>query len=84
MFSGAEAYRALVAWIDRDPITALANGSVARGILLAMVIGLVLARMLTDPAWTSPTPHWTHMPSTRAQQLILTEDTAEDESTPSG
>ena len=83
MIPGAAAYRALVAWIDRDPITALANGSVALGILLAMVIGLVLARMLTDPAWTSPTPHWTRMPSTRAQQLILTEETADDESTPS-
>lgn len=71
MIPGAAAYRAMVAWIDRDPVTGLANGSVALGILVAMAIGLVLARMLTDPAWTSPTPRWTHMPSTHAQQMIV-------------
>ncbi|HML50051.1 MAG TPA: threonine/serine exporter family protein [Propionicimonas sp.] len=71
MIPGAAAYRALVAGIDRDPLTAVTNGSVALGILVAMAIGLVLARMLTDPAWTSPTPRWTHMPSTHAQRLIV-------------
>lgn len=70
MIPGASAYRAMVAWIDRDPVTGLTNGSVALAILVAMAIGLVLARMLTDPAWTSPTPRWTHMPTTHAQQLI--------------
>lgn len=71
MIPGAAAYRAMVAWIDRDPVTGLTNGSVALGILVAMAIGLVLARMLTDTAWTSPTPRWTHMPNTHAQQMIV-------------
>lgn len=71
MIPGAASYRALVAWIDRDPLVGLANGSVALGILVAMAVGLVLARMLTDPAWTSPSPRWTHMPTTHAQQLIV-------------
>lgn len=78
MIPGAAAYRALVAAIDRDPLTAITNGSVALGILVAMAIGLVLARMLTDPAWTSPAPRWTHMPSTHAQQLIVRARQTED------
>lgn len=82
MIPGAAAYRALVAWIDRDPVTALTNGSVALGVLLAMVIGLVLARMLTDRAWTSPMPHWTRMPSTHAQQLIVRDSEATDSEIP--
>jgi uncharacterized membrane protein YjjP (DUF1212 family) len=80
MIPGAAAYRALVAGIDRDPLTAITNGSVALGILVAMAIGLVLARMLTDPAWTSPTPRWTHMPSTHAQQVVRAAEATDPDS----
>ena len=70
MIPGASTYRALVAMINRDPLNALANASVALGIVVALSAGLAIARMLTDPAWTSPNPNWTRMPSTRAQQLL--------------
>lgn len=70
MIPGASTYRALVAVIDRDPIAALTNGTTAIGIVVALAAGLVIARMLTDPAWTSTNPTWTHMPRTRAQERL--------------
>ena len=38
--------------------------------LVALASGLAIARMLTDPAWISANPAWTHMPETRAQQVL--------------
>lgn len=70
MIPGASTYRALVAMINQDPLDALANGSVSLGIVLGLAAGLVIARMLTDQAWLSPTPHWTRMPHTRAQDVL--------------
>lgn len=70
MIPGAATFRALVAIIDKDPLGALSNGFTSLGIVISLASGLVVARMLTDPAWISPTPAWTHMPSTRAQQLL--------------
>ena len=77
MIPGAPTFRALVAMINRDPLDALANGSVSLGILLGLAAGLVIARMLTDPAWLSPTPHWTRMPHTRAQDVLRASDNEE-------
>jgi uncharacterized membrane protein YjjP (DUF1212 family) len=74
MIPGSSTYRALVAMINRDPLDALTNGSVALGILVALAAGLAVARMLTDPAWISTSPTWTRMPSTRAQQLLRDRD----------
>ncbi|MFT4295060.1 MAG: threonine/serine exporter family protein [Micropruina sp.] len=70
MIPGASTYRALVAMINGDPIGALANGSTGLGVLLGLATGLVIARMLTDPAWISPTPQWTRMPHTHAQDVL--------------
>lgn len=77
MIPGAPTYRALVAMINRDPLDALTNGSVSLGILLGLAAGLVIARMLTDAAWLSPTPHWTRMPHTRAQDVLRSSDEKE-------
>jgi uncharacterized membrane protein YjjP (DUF1212 family) len=70
MIPGASTYRALVAMINRDPLNALTNGSVALGIVVALAAGLAVARMLTDPAWISTSPTWTRMPRTKAQQSL--------------
>lgn len=70
MIPGATTYRALVAMINRDPLSALTNGSAALGIVVALAAGLTIARMLTDPAWIQANPSWTRMPATRAQQLL--------------
>lgn len=70
MIPGASTYRALVAMINQDPLAALANGSVSLGILVSLAAGLVVARMVTDPAWIQATPDWTHMPTTRAQRML--------------
>lgn len=74
MIPGASTYRALVAIIDRDPLSALANGSESLGVVLGLAGGLVIARMLTDSAWNSPTPHWTQMPRTHAQEVLRARD----------
>lgn len=70
MVPGAATFRALVAVINQDPLNALTNGFTALGIVIALAAGLVVARMLTDPAWISSAPSWTNMPSTHAQQLL--------------
>ncbi|MFT4109887.1 threonine/serine ThrE exporter family protein [Propionicimonas sp.] len=70
MIPGASTYRALVAMINRDPLNALTNASTALGIVVALAAGLTIARMLTDPAWIQANPSWTHMPRTRAQQVL--------------
>lgn len=73
MLPGAATFRALVAVIDNDPLTAVANFSASVGVVVALVAGLVVARMLTDPAWLLSEPHWTHMPHTLAQDLVRAE-----------
>lgn len=70
MIPGAPTYRALVGVINRDPLPALSNGFFVIGVVVALVTGLVIARMITDPAWVSARPDWTHMPSTRAQRIV--------------
>lgn len=70
MIPGASTYRALVAMINRDPLSALTNGSAALSVVVALAAGLAVARMLTDPAWIQANPSWTHMPRTRAQQVL--------------
>ena len=62
--------RALVAVINKDPLSGLSNGFTALGIVIALASGLVIARMLTDQAWLSQTPSWTHMPATHAQEVL--------------
>lgn len=70
MIPGASTYRAVVAVINEDPLSALSNGSASLAMVVALAAGLAIARMLTDPAWISANPSWTHMPSTRAQQVL--------------
>jgi len=73
MIPGASTYRAMVAIINRDPLSTLEQGTASLGVLLGLAAGLVIARMLTDPAWASPSPSWTHMPHTRAQDVLKAE-----------
>lgn len=70
MIPGASTYRALVAMINREPLSALTNASESLAILVALATGLAIARMLTDPAWISLNPTWTRMPGTRAQRRL--------------
>lgn len=73
MIPGVSIYRALVALINQDWTGLLANGLNAVSVVVALAVGLVVARMLTDPAWTSRAPAWTHMPRTHAQERLLEE-----------
>lgn len=70
MIPGAATFRTLVSIINKDPMSALTNGFTSMSILIALAGGLVVARMLTDPAWIAPTPTWTHMPTTQAQSTL--------------
>jgi uncharacterized membrane protein YjjP (DUF1212 family) len=70
MIPGAATYRAAVALINHDAVSALANGSAAISIVVALAAGLAIARMLTDPAWIAANPIWTRMPSTHAQRVL--------------
>lgn len=74
MVPGASTYRALVAMINADPLSALINGSVSIGVQVALATGLTVARMLTDPAWIAANPSWTAMPGTRAQRILREQD----------
>lgn len=74
MIPGAATYRAAVALIDHDAVSALANGSAAISIVVALAAGLAIARMLTDPAWIAANPIWTRMPSTHAQRILRGRD----------
>ena len=55
-------------------MSALANGSAAISIVVALAAGLAIARMLTDPAWIAANPIWTRMPSTHAQRILRGRD----------
>ncbi|MGL4831159.1 MAG: threonine/serine ThrE exporter family protein [Propionibacteriaceae bacterium] len=77
MIPGAPTYRALVGMINRDTLGALSNGFFVVAFFTCLVSGLVIARMITDPAWISSTPDWTHMPKTRAQAIIREQVRAE-------
>lgn len=70
MIPGADTYRAMIAAIHRDPLSALTYGTAAIGIVIALAGGLAFARMLTDPAWISNDPQWTRMPETQAQRIL--------------
>lgn len=77
MIPGASTYRALVAMINRDSLSALSNASAALSVIVALAAGLAIARMLTDPAWTVANPTWTKMPTTRAQRILRNRARAE-------
>lgn len=74
MVPGASTYRALVAMINADPLSALVNATVSIGIVVSLATGLTVARMLTDPAWIAANPTWTAMPRTRAQRILREQD----------
>ncbi len=44
--------------------------------MISLAAGLVVARMLTDQAWIEANPHWTAMPHTRAQTVLLRQERA--------
>ena len=51
MVPGATAYRAVFALSEGDTVQALAYGVQAALVVVALSIGLAVARMLTDPTW---------------------------------
>lgn len=57
MIPGAAAFRALVAFNEGDLVDALDQGISALTVVTGMAIGLVAARMLTDPQWSFSTPN---------------------------
>ena len=70
MVPGASAFRALIAMINHDPLSALANGLTSLSVVVCLAAGLAIARMVSDPAWISANPSWTQMPRTHAQQAL--------------
>ncbi|WP_347348828.1 threonine/serine exporter family protein [Nigerium sp.] len=76
MIPGASAFRALVALINNDPMAAVLNGTTSLFVVISLAAGLVVARMLTDQAWIEANPHWTAMPHTRAQTVLLRQERA--------
>lgn len=51
MVPGAAAYRAIVATIDGDTLTAVQNGVQALFVVVGLVVGLTVARILTEREW---------------------------------
>ncbi|WP_394551027.1 threonine/serine exporter ThrE family protein [Agromyces sp. MMS24-JH15] len=51
MVPGAAAYRAIVATIDGDTVAAVQWGVQAVGVVIALAIGLTVARILTEREW---------------------------------
>ncbi|MGL5405246.1 MAG: threonine/serine ThrE exporter family protein [Propionibacteriaceae bacterium] len=78
MIPGMSIYRALVGLINQDWTSFLANGMNAVSVVVALAVGLVAARMFTDPAWTSNHPTWTQMPNTYAQRKLLEQQHADE------
>jgi len=70
MIPGATTYRALVAMIGRDGDAATTNAIASLSVVVSLAAGLAVARMLTDPAWTTNNPTWTRLPRTHAQQVL--------------
>lgn len=57
MIPGAAAFRALVDFTDGRLLASLDNAITALTVVTGMAIGLVAARMLTDPRWGFSTPN---------------------------
>lgn len=70
MIPGVAAYRAILATVTEQPLEALAQGMAGLTTVGALAAGLVVARMLTDPAWAGPAPVWTRPPRTAAQARV--------------
>ncbi|GAA5038492.1 threonine/serine exporter ThrE family protein [Microbacterium fluvii] len=54
MVPGAASYRAIVAMIDGDTVPAIQYGVEAVSVVVALAIGLTVARILTEREWGSP------------------------------
>lgn len=54
MVPGAASYRAIVATIDGDTVSAVQNGVQAIFVVVALTIGLTVARILTEREWQQP------------------------------
>ncbi|MDY7102955.1 MAG: threonine/serine exporter family protein [Actinomycetota bacterium] len=57
MVPGVAAFRALVAFDDGEILDAVDSGMAAITIAIGMAVGLIAARMLTDPRWSFSTPN---------------------------
>ncbi|GAA2003152.1 threonine/serine ThrE exporter family protein [Microbacterium ulmi] len=55
MIPGAASYRAIVATIDGDTVSAVQNGGQALFVVVALAVGLTVARILTEREWQVPT-----------------------------
>ncbi|WP_243077304.1 threonine/serine exporter ThrE family protein [Microbacterium sp. SS28] len=56
MVPGAAAYRAIVATIDGDTVSAVQHGVQAVSVVVALAIGLTVARILTEREWGRADP----------------------------
>ena len=54
MVPGAAAYRAITGVISGDTLAAVQNGFTAVFVVVALAIGLTLARILTEREWSIP------------------------------
>lgn len=57
MVPGAASYRAIVATIDGDTVSAVQNGLQAVFVVVALTIGLTVARILTEREWQQTSGH---------------------------
>jgi len=55
MVPGASSYRSIAGVIDGDTLSAIQNGVQAVSVVVALAIGLTVARVLTEREWASPT-----------------------------
>jgi len=70
MIPGVVTYDSILAVVGDRPLDALAYGLSSLSTVGALAVGLVVSRMITDPAWTTPRPTWTAPPQTRAMERI--------------
>ncbi|WP_298744373.1 threonine/serine exporter ThrE family protein [uncultured Microbacterium sp.] len=56
MVPGAAAYRSIAGIIDGDTLAAIQNGFTAVFVVVALAIGLTVARVLTEREWSRPRP----------------------------
>jgi len=56
MVPGAAAYRSIAGVIDGDTLSAIQNGMQAVFVVVALAIGLTVARVLTEREWQRPAP----------------------------
>lgn len=70
MIPGVVTYDSILAVVTGQPLDAVAYGLTSVSTVAALAVGLVVSRMVTDPAWTTPKPTWTRPPHTRAMDRI--------------